>query len=109
MTMTRNLSIDKSRAKHHQLTGPLPERFDLADSAKTPEQLTQASDTLQQVELYMASLPEKQRTVMHLRDIEELSYEEIAETMQISLDDVKVTLHRARKFIREKLLQTQRT
>jgi RNA polymerase sigma-70 factor (ECF subfamily) len=42
---------------------------------------------------------------MHLRDIEELSYEEIAETLDISLDQVKVNLHRARKTIREQVLR----
>jgi RNA polymerase sigma-70 factor (ECF subfamily) len=53
----------------------------------------------------MQELPEKQRMVMHLRDIEEQSYEEIAETLQISLDQVKVNLHRARKTIREQMMR----
>jgi RNA polymerase sigma-70 factor (ECF subfamily) len=52
----------------------------------------------------MQELPEKQKMVMHLRDIEELSYEEIADFLQISLDQVKVNLHRARKTIREKMI-----
>jgi RNA polymerase sigma-70 factor (ECF subfamily) len=55
----------------------------------------------------MQQLPEKQRLVMHLRDIEELSYEEIASVLDISLDQVKVSLHRARKSVREKLLNTE--
>ena len=42
--------------------------------------------------------------VMHLRDVEEMSYEEIAEALQITLDQVKVSLHRARKAVREQLL-----
>jgi len=41
-----------------------------------------------------------------LRDIEELSYDEIAEVLSISLDQVKVNLHRARKAIREQLTAT---
>ncbi|MBK6931638.1 MAG: sigma-70 family RNA polymerase sigma factor [Saprospirales bacterium] len=48
-------------------------------------------------------LPEKQRLVMHLRDIEELSYVEIAAVLDISMDQVKVNLHRARKTVRDKL------
>jgi RNA polymerase sigma-70 factor (ECF subfamily) len=49
-------------------------------------------------------LPEKQREIFHLREIEEMSYEEIANHLDISLDQVKVNLHRARKTIREKLI-----
>lgn len=49
-------------------------------------------------------LPEKQREIFHLREVEELSYEEISIQLEISLDQVKVNLHRARKTLREKLI-----
>lgn len=47
------------------------------------------------------SLPEKQRSVMHPRDIEGKTYREIAETLRLTEADVKVNLHRARKLIKE--------
>jgi RNA polymerase sigma factor (sigma-70 family) len=50
------------------------------------------------------SLPLKQREVFHLREVEEMSYEEISNCLEISLDQVKINLHRARKTIREKLI-----
>ena len=43
----------------------------------------------------------------HLRDIEELSYDEIAETLSISLEQVKINLHRARKTIRERMTEVR--
>ncbi len=52
----------------------------------------------------VSRLPEKQQVIFHLREVEELSYEEIALQMEISLDQVKVNLHRARKTLREKLI-----
>lgn len=52
----------------------------------------------------VAHLPEKQREIFHLREVEEMSYEEISTQMEISLDQVKVNLHRARKTLREKLI-----
>jgi RNA polymerase sigma factor (sigma-70 family) len=52
----------------------------------------------------VGSLPEKQREIFHLREVEEMSYEEIAVHMEISRDQVKVNLHRARKTLREKLI-----
>ncbi|MBR6202970.1 MAG: sigma-70 family RNA polymerase sigma factor, partial [Bacteroidaceae bacterium] len=51
------------------------------------------------------ALPEKQRTVLQLRDIEGKSYKEIANVLSISESDVKVTLFRARNEMKEKILQ----
>jgi len=49
-------------------------------------------------------LPQKQKEVFLLREVEELSYEEISLHLEISLDQVKINLHRARKSVREKLI-----
>ncbi|MBY0435019.1 MAG: RNA polymerase sigma factor, partial [Cyclobacteriaceae bacterium] len=55
------------------------------------------------IEDLMAVLPEKQRQVMHLRDIEGYSYQEIVEILEIDMSQVKVNLFRARNTVREKL------
>lgn len=47
------------------------------------------------------SLPQKHREIFHLREVEEMTYQEIAETMSLSLAEVKVNLHRSREKIRE--------
>jgi RNA polymerase sigma-70 factor (ECF subfamily) len=46
-------------------------------------------------------LPEQQRIVVHLRNIEELSMEEIASVTEMSINNIRVTLSRARKSINE--------
>ena len=51
----------------------------------------------------LKGLPLKQQEVFQLREVEGLSYEEIAGHLEISLEQVKVNLHRARKSIREKM------
>jgi RNA polymerase sigma-70 factor (ECF subfamily) len=51
----------------------------------------------------MDSLPEVQRTIMQLRDIEGMTYQEIAQLLDISETQVKVYLHRARTKIRKGL------
>jgi RNA polymerase sigma factor (sigma-70 family) len=104
MTMTRNLSIDRTRSKRHQVMGFMPDGFEQKDASELPDEILQAAEAHERVALVVQSLPEKQRTVLHLRDVEECSYELIAQTLQITLDDVKVNLHRARKTIRERLL-----
>ena len=107
MTMTRNRSLDRTRAqvKHRAepLDGAAEQKTDLAN----PAEQTEARDLINRVRQMIRQLPEKQQLVMHLRDIEELSYEEIANVLDISLDQVKVNLHRARKAVRQQLIRSE--
>jgi len=57
------------------------------------------------LELSISALTEKQRQVYVLREIEEMSYQEISEITELTLSDVKVNLHRARLSIKSKLEQ----
>jgi RNA polymerase sigma factor (sigma-70 family) len=63
-------------------------------------------DSGEQVKLvfrFLQTLSEKQQEVFHLREVEGLTYEEIAQYLDISIEQVKVNLHRARKSLREHL------
>jgi RNA polymerase sigma-70 factor (ECF subfamily) len=51
----------------------------------------------------LKGIPLRQQEVFQLREVEGLTYEEIADYLEISLDQVKVNLHRARKKIQEKM------
>ncbi|TNE55851.1 MAG: RNA polymerase sigma factor [Bacteroidetes bacterium] len=106
MTITRNRSLDKARSMVKRRTATLDGEAERQSDGVDPGQLAESRDLIGMVRQMMQTLPEKQRLVMHLRDIEELSYEEIAEVLDISLDQVKVNLHRARKSIRNELLQS---
>ncbi len=103
MTLTRNRSLDKVRAARQSvpLDGIAERTADGTDAAQHAED----RDLAAQVRRLMQDLPEKQRLVMHLRDVEELTYDEISQVLDISLDQVKVNLHRARKAVREKLIE----
>ncbi len=104
MTLTRNRSLDKTRSQTLRRSAPLDGVAERSSDSATPAQAAERNDLVNRVKMMMQQLPEKQRLVMHLRDIEELSYDEIAESLGISLDQVKVNLHRARKSIREKMI-----
>ncbi len=104
MTLTRNRSLDKTRSQTIRRTASLDGVAERKSESINPAQATEQNDLVARVKRMMQELPEKQRLVMHLRDIEELSYDEIAESLNISLDQVKVSLHRARKTIREKMI-----
>lgn len=104
MTLTRNRSLDKNRSRNVRRTQAIESTPDRPGQDANPEQVLEGQDMVAHIRQLMQELPEKQRLVMHLRDIEAHSYEEIAEVLNISLDQVKVNLHRARKTIREKLI-----
>ena len=53
------------------------------------------------------SLPEKQRSVMQLRDFEGKSYKEIAAIMEISEEQVKVNIFRARQTVKQRFLESE--
>ena len=103
MRMTKNLAIDKTRSKHKR-TQSLGQGMDFSARTANPHQMVETQDTISKIQRLMHQLPEKQRLVMQLRDIEEMAYDEIAKALEIPMNQVKVNLFRARKKIRELLL-----
>lgn len=82
------------------------ETFDDGDQLRdinTPERLLMSRQIGQTVETAMESLPEELRTAIMLREIEGLSYEEIASIMECPIGTVRSRIFRAREAISEKL------
>lgn len=77
------------------------EAVDMAD----PEQNTAQSEVSGMLEEAILNLPEMYRTVVMLRDVEELSTAETAASLEISEENVKVRLHRGRALARRALLE----
>ncbi len=108
--VTRNLCIDcHRRIRRSQEAFPAledPEALEEVE-ANTPDPagVYEAGETQTRLENAIQKLCEPQRSVVILREIEELSYQEIAEAIDLSIEQVKVTLHRARKKLREELME----
>lgn len=68
-----------------------------------PEQSTSRGELARLLESAISGLPEQFRTVIMLRDIEELSTAETAEALSISEENVKTRLHRGRAMVRRSL------
>lgn len=81
----------------------LDEERDPDDPSQRPEPVTEQHDEAERLHRALLSLPAHYRAVLELRHYQELSYEEIAETLQLPLSDVKSHLFRARKVLAEKL------
>jgi RNA polymerase sigma-70 factor (ECF subfamily) len=75
----------------------------LADWSATPERELLSGEAREIMEEGLALLPEHYRAILVLRDVEELSNEEVAEALGESIASVKSRLHRARMALREVL------
>lgn len=106
LTMARNLSIDRKEKLENQNISFDDEVHDLPDEERSgSDSQIMREETRGFIANIINALPEKQRTILQLRDIEGKSYKEIADTLSISESDVKVTLFRARNELKEKILQ----
>ncbi len=103
MRITKNLSLDKLRSKQRKSTDSLSESFDVAHESLSPLETTELTESMKRINELMTTLPDKQRQVMHLRDVEGYSYNEICDIMELDMSQVKVNLFRARNAVREKL------
>ena len=101
MTVCRNLALDRHEKKEAHNLSLEANEIDAADNSFTPDEQLERDEKLRKVHELFNQLPERQRTIMQLRDIEEKSYREIATIMGVSEEVVKVTLFRARQAIRK--------
>lgn len=105
MRITRNLSLDKLRSRQRKSTDSMDEAFDVHEEGLTPHESTEIKESMVRINQLIAALPEKQRQVIHLRDVEGYSYNEICDIMELDMNQVKVNLFRARNAVREKLVK----
>jgi len=108
LTICRNISLDKMR-KMENLSQSLEEGQDAPDLsyASNPEEQAMQQDRIALVRKLIDRLPEKQRSIMLLRETEGKSYKEIAAVMEISEEQVKVNLFRARQTIKQWYIETE--
>lgn len=100
LTVCRNLAIDRSQLKVTQNEELTEETQEKPDASSPYEDLVH-EERIQLVHRLFNELPEKQRTIMQLRDIEGKSYKEIADILSLTEEQVKVNLFRARQRIKQ--------
>src|ERR671935_101362 len=116
--ITTNLSLNKRRGKRRELETSLDDllptflpdghragerAFVVADWSAMPDEALLSGEARRVLEAALDRLPEHYRAVLVLRDVEELSNEEVAEVVGDSVAAVKTRLHRARMALREQL------
>lgn len=109
LTIARNLSLDRIKKMENQndsLEEQNTERLD--ENTSTPSERMIQKDKLDIVRNIIDELPEKQRSCLQLRDIEGMSYKEIADILCITEDQVKVNIFRARQTVKQRFQQFDR-
>ena len=109
LTICRNLALDKLRRMDNQAQslGDDIDPTDLSHSSN-PEQVTIQRDRSRMVRQLINELPERQRTCMQLRDIEGKSYRDIAQVLDITEQQVKINIFRARQAVKERYLMIEK-
>lgn len=103
LTVTRNLAIDRSEKKDSQ-TVVLTIEAEQTPDASSPYDRLVNKERLKLVHRLVGELPEKQRLIMQLRDVEGKSYKEIAAALRLTEEQVKVNLFRARQKVKQKFI-----
>ena len=97
-----NSAIDMLRKEKRIMPGAV-EDLNLKDSEPSPETLVASYERTEMVQKAVLALPDASRSVLVLREFEGLSYQEIAESLDIPVGTVMSRLNYARKLLREKL------
>lgn len=106
MTMTKNFCLDRLKSKQSGNLKLVHSNY--ADSQTSLQRQLEAEDSVSWVGRIMQELPEQQRMILQLRDVEEYEYEEIEEMLDMKPTAVRVALSRARKAVRDKLVEKHR-
>ena len=104
MTMTKNYCLDQLKSKRAGNLTLVPTNY--TDNQASLQQKLEDVDSLRWVEKIINDLPEQQKLIIQMRDIEQYEFEDIAKTLGMSEATIRVALSRARKTIREVMTKT---
>jgi RNA polymerase sigma-70 factor (ECF subfamily) len=104
MTMTKNYCLDQLKSKRAGNLKIVHTNF--TDREPSVDKKVEDSDSLNWVERIINQLPEQQRLLIQMRDIEQYEFAEIAKITEMNETAIRVALSRARKTIRESMTKT---
>jgi RNA polymerase sigma-70 factor (ECF subfamily) len=102
MTMTKNYCLDRLKSKQAGNMKIVHSNF---QNSENLERQIEANDGVSLVFQIMETLPEQQRIILQLRDVEQYEFAEIAEMLESNETAIRVALSRARKVIREEMIK----
>ncbi|AUC15071.1 RNA polymerase subunit sigma-70 [Tenacibaculum sp. SZ-18] len=103
MTMTKNYCFDRLKSKQANNLTLVHSNYKEKDTSL--EKKIEYKDSVNNVHKLIENLPEQQKIIIQLRDIEQYDFDEICEMVDMKPTAVRVSLSRARKTIREALIK----
>jgi len=103
MTMTKNYCFDRLKSKQASNLTLIHSNYQ--EKGASLQKQMEINDSVSLVHNLIKNLPEQQKLIIQLRDIEQYEFDEIAEMLHINPTAIRVTLSRARKTIREQLIK----
>ncbi|WP_428740436.1 RNA polymerase sigma factor [Tenacibaculum sp.] len=103
MTMTKNYCYDRLKSKQASNLTLVHSNYKEKDTSL--EKKVEYNDSVNQVHQLIEKLPEQQKIIIQLRDIEQYDFDEICKMVDMKPTAVRVALSRARKTIREELIK----
>lgn len=100
----RNYCLDKLKTNHSVPWDTNHEKFTKIFPESIEERFID-KDTAQVMKEFIQKLPEQQREILMMRDVEGLEFEEIQKITKTNLNHIRVTLSRARKTVRDEMLR----
>lgn len=104
MKITKNWCIDRLKSKKPVYIESYNGSYDFRKETGNPHEILESSDTMKELNDIISELPEQQRMIIQLRDVEGYEFEEIAEILNINVNTVRVNLSRARNKIKDILI-----
>lgn len=103
MTVTKNYCLDQLKLKQNNNLRIVHQNYE-SNSIPLQSEI-EVNDEMEWLGRIVATLPEQQKMVFQLRDVERYEYKEIAKIMEMNETAIRVALSRARKAIRENLIK----
>lgn len=104
--MTKNLCLDRLKSPARQKMADDSGLVTAQDEGVSPYRQTELTDSIGLIRRLINELPEQQKFILHLRDVEEYSFEEIETITGLSINNIRVILSRARQRLRESYVKT---
>ncbi|MDR5590071.1 sigma-70 family RNA polymerase sigma factor [Christiangramia sp. SM2212] len=103
MTVTKNYCLDQLKLKQNNNLRIVHQNYESNQASLQSE--VEVNDEMEWLGRIVATLPEQQKMIFQLRDVEQYDYDEIAKIMEMNQTAIRVALSRARKAIRESLIK----
>lgn len=108
--VTRNACIDAVRRRSAYRArvvahGEEP-MWHAASTEADPSQVAEGNELRQRIEIALTRLADPYRSILILREIQDLKYEQISDALELPLNTVKSYLHRGRRMLRDRLKET---